>query len=76
MDSIEDAQGFSGKTPICHMQAHLSGNYISTVKSPPKHTSPPSTAATFLTTRLMAVLQSSGYSIFHSGDTPIQLGLP
>ena len=32
--------------------------------------------ATFLTTHLMAVLQPSGYSIFHSGDTPIQLSLP
>ena len=41
-----------------------------------KHTSPPSTVATFLATRLMAVLQPSGYSVFHSGDTPIQLGLP
>jgi len=32
--------------------------------------------ATFLTTCLMAVLQPSGYSVFHGGDTPIQLGLP
>ena len=31
--------------------------------------------ATFLATYLMVVLQPSGYSIFHSGDTPIQLGL-
>ena len=38
--------------------------------------SPPSMAATLLTTRLMAVLQPSGYSIFHGGDTPIQLSLP
>jgi len=30
---------------------------------------------TFLATCLMVVLQPSGYSIFHSGDTPIQLGL-
>jgi len=58
------------------MQAHLSGNYIPTVKSSPNHTSPPSTAATFLATCLMAVLQLSGYSVFHSGDTPIQLSLP
>jgi len=50
-------------------------NYIPAVMSPLKHTSPPSTAATFLTTRLMAVLQPSGYSIFYSGDTPIQLSL-
>ena len=46
------------------------------VKSPPNHTSLPSTVATFLTTCLMAVLQPSGYSVFHSGDTPIQLSLP
>jgi len=32
-------------------------------------------AATFLTTCFMVVLQLSGYSVFHSGDTPIQLSL-
>ena len=58
------------------MQVHSSGNYIPTVKSPPKHTSLPSTVATFLATHLMAVLQPSGYSVFHSRDTPIQLSLP
>ena len=31
--------------------------------------------ATFLTTCLMAVLQPSRYSVFHSEDTPIQLSL-
>ena len=46
------------------------------VKPPPNHTSPPSTAATFLTTHLMVMLQPSRYSVFHSRDTPIQLGLP
>jgi len=46
------------------------------VMSPLKHTSLPSMAATFLATRLMAVLQPSGYSVFYDGDTPIQLGLP
>jgi len=51
-------------------------NYIPTVMSPLKHTSLPSTAATFLATHLMAVLQPSEYSVFHSGDTLIQLGLP
>jgi len=51
-------------------------NYIPMVMSPPKNTSPPSMVATFLTTRLMAVLQLSRYSIFHGRDTPIQLGLP
>ena len=57
------------------MQVHLSRNYIPAVKSPPKHTSLPSMVATFLTTCLIVVLQPSRYSIFHSGDTPIQLGL-
>ena len=51
-------------------------NYIPTVMPPLNHTSPPSMAATFLATRLMAVLQPSGYSVFHGGDTPIQLSLP
>ena len=50
-------------------------NYIPMVMPPPNHASPPSTVATFLTTCLMAVLQPSGYSIFHGGDTPIQLSL-
>jgi len=58
------------------MQVHSSRNYISAVKSPQKHTSLPSIAATFLATHLMAVLQLSGYSIFYGRDTPIQLGLP
>ena len=58
------------------MQVHLSGNNVPVVKPPPNHISLPSTVATFLATHLMAVLQPSGYSIFHSGDTPIQLGLP
>ena len=58
------------------MQVHLSGNNVPAVKPPSNHTSLPSTAATFLTTRLMSVLQPSGYSVLHGGDTPIQLGLP
>ena len=58
------------------MQVHLSGNNVPTVKPPLDPTSPPSTAATLLVTHLMAVLQPSRYSVFHSGDTPIQLGLP
>ena len=49
--------------------------YIPVVESPPNHTSPSSMVATFLTTRLMAVLQPSGYSVFHGRDTPIQLSL-
>jgi len=51
-------------------------NYIPAVMPPLNLTSPPSTAATFLATHLMAVLQPSGYSVFHGGDTPIQLSLP
>ena len=61
---------------ICHMQVYLSGTYISTVISSSNYTSPPSIVATFLTTCLMVVLQPFGYSVFHSRDTPIQLGLP
>jgi len=49
----------------------LTWKYIPAVESPPNHTSLPSMAATFLVTRLMAVLQPSRYSIFHGGDTPI-----
>ena len=60
----------------CHMQVHLSRNYIPMVISFPNYTSLPSMTAIFLTTCLMAVLQLSGYSVFHGGDTPIQLGLP
>jgi len=60
----------------CYIQVHLSRNNIPMVKSSPEHTSLPSMAATFLATHLIAVLQPSRYSVFHSGDTPIQLGLP
>ena len=60
---------------ICHMQVHPSRNNVPMVKLPPNHTSPPSIVAIVLTTCLMVVLQPSGYSVFHSGDTPIQLGL-
>ena len=67
---------FLTSTPnLCHMQVHLSGNNVPMVKPPLNHTSLPFTAATFLATCLMAVLQPSGYSIFHSRDTPIQLSL-
>ena len=51
-------------------------NYIPVVMLPLNPISPSSTAATFLATRLMAVLQPSGYSVFHDRDTPIQLSLP
>ena len=51
-------------------------NYIPMVMPSLNPTSPPSMAATFLATCHMAVLQPSGYSVFHGGDTPIQLGLP
>jgi len=48
-------------------------NYIPTVMSPLKNTSLPSTAATFLTTCLMVVLQPSGYSVFHDGVAPVSV---
>ena len=60
----------------CHMQVHLSRNNVPAVEPPLNHTSLPSTVAIFLATCLMAVLQPSGYSVLHSGDTPIQLSLP
>ena len=53
------------------MQVYPSGNNVPAVKTPPNHTSLPSTAAIFFATRLMAVLQPSRYSVFHGGDTPI-----
>jgi len=59
----------------CHMQFYLPGNYILAVILIPNYTSPPSMVATLLATCLMAVLQPSGYSIFHREDTPIQLSL-
>ena len=61
---------------MCHMQVHPPGNYIPMVILIPNYISPLSIAATFLTTCLMVVLQPSGYSVFHSRDTPIQLSLP
>ena len=69
-------QRLSPKGEYCHMQVHPSRNYIPVVKSFPKHTSPPSIVATFFATCLITVLQPFRYSIFHSGDTPIQLSLP
>ena len=56
-----------------HIQVHLSGNNVPAVKPPLNHTSPPSMAATFFVTCLIAVLQPSGYSVFHSGDTPVSV---
>ena len=58
------------------MQVHSSGNNIPMVKPSPNHTSLPSMVATFLAIHLIAVLQPSGYSVFHGRDTPIQLSLP
>jgi len=55
----------------CHMQVHLSRNYIPAVISSSNYTSLSSIVAIFLITYLMAVLQPSGYSVFHGGDTPI-----
>jgi len=75
-ETLEVAVSDLNGTDICHIQVYLFGNNVPAVKPPLNHTSPSSTAATFLTTHLMAVLQPSRYSIFHSGDTSIQLGLP
>jgi len=61
---------------FCHIQVHPSGNYISVVILSPNYTSPSFMVATFLATYLIAVLQLSRYSVFHSRNTPIQLGLP
>ena len=58
------------------MQAYPSGNYIPAVISSPNYMSLPSTAAIFLATHLMVVLQPSRYSIFYGGNTLIQLSLP
>ena len=58
------------------MQFYLPRNYIPAVILILNYTSPPSTAATFLATCLMIVLQPFGYSVFYGGDTPIQLSLP
>ena len=60
----------------CYMQVHLFRNYIPTVISSPNYTSPPSMAATCLTTCFIVVLQLSRYSVFHGRDTLIQLSLP
>ena len=64
------------------MQVHSSRNYIPIVKSSPKHTSPPSTAAIFFATHLMAMVQPSRYSmaeillfnlVFHDRVTPVSI---
>jgi len=68
----------------CHIQVHSSRNYIPVVGSPPKHTSPPSMVATFLTTHLIVVLQPLGIpsstveillfsSVFHDRVTPVSI---
>ena len=67
-------EGEHGGSVIC--KSTCPENYIPAVMPPLNPISPPSTAATFLATCLMAVLQPSGYSVFHGRDTPIQLSLP
>jgi len=67
---------YPSKSIECYIQAHPSRNYIPVVISSLNYTSLPSMVAIFLATHLMAVLQPSGYSVFYSGDTPVQLGLP
>jgi len=75
-ENKEDLENAREVVEEYHIQVHLSGNNIPVMKPPPNPTSPPFTVATLLATCLMAVLQPSGYSVFHGGDTPIQLGLP
>ena len=55
----------------CHIQVHLSGKLHPCGDATSEPYKP-----TFLIAHLMAVLQPSGYSIFHGRDTPIQLSLP
>ena len=62
-----------GSARKCHMQVYLLGNYIPTVLSSSNYTSLPFTAAIFLTTHLMAVLQPFRYSVFHRRDTPVSV---
>ena len=45
------------------------------VISSPNYTSPSSIVAIFLTTYLTAVIQPSGYSIFHGGVTSISISI-
>ena len=66
----------STSSPCVIYKSTCPENYIPAVMPPLNPTSPPSTAATFLATHLMAVLQPSRYSVFHGGNTPIQLSLP
>ena len=61
------------------MQVHLSGKYIPTVillSQNVHYASSPSMAAILLITCLAVVIQPSRYSVFHNGDTLIQLCLP
>ena len=59
--------------PVVICRSTCPENYLPAVMSPPKNTSPPSIAATFLATRLMAVLQPSMYSVFHDGANPVSV---
>ena len=75
MSHWKNVEGSRRTISYCHIQAYPSRNYIPVVILSPNYTSLPSTVATFLTTCLIAVLQPSRYSVFHSRDTPIQLSL-
>ena len=75
-EALEQAKAALSLAAVSYASSTYPENYIPAVMPPLNHTSPPSMAATFLATRLMAVLQPSGYSVFHGGDTPIQLSLP
>ena len=60
----------------CHIPSLLIQNYIPMVILPPNHTSLSFIAAIFLVIYLTVVMQPSGYSVFHDGNTPILLSLP
>ena len=64
---------------IYHIQVHLSGKYIPMMIllfQNVHYISPPSIVAILLAICLVVVMQQSRDSVFHDGDTPIQLGLP
>ena len=70
LDTLALAISHSYYHADCYIQVYLSGKlhlHGDATSEPYK--------PTFLATCLMVVLQPSGYSVFHGGDTPIQLSL-
>ena len=58
----------NGIVITCYIQVHLSGKLYLCGDATSEPYKP-----TFLTTRLMAVLQPSGYSVFHDGVNPVSV---